>query len=170
MMSYSELFQHGDNFPTYVGRGTDTERLAVAKVQTQLAQPQALGRDFLARVQQVDEDFYLLAAGEMWCPDCQLNLTAIAKMCELQPHIKLAVITKGRAEDEIKSRLLLKGIFIPVVIVLNANFEPLGHLVERPSKVVAKADFASIKAAYRAGEFLQDAMEDILALINPKAC
>ena len=53
MKSYKELFELGDNFHTYVGRGTQQERRAVAKFSAQLEAPDSLPQSTLDRLSEV---------------------------------------------------------------------------------------------------------------------
>ncbi|WMR51496.1 thioredoxin family protein, partial [Pseudomonas aeruginosa] len=106
-------------------------------------------------------------AGEMWCPDCQINLAALDFAQRLQPNIELAIISKGRAEDDLRQRLALERIPIPLVLVLDEEFNLLGRFVERPQAVLDGGPQAL--AAYKAGDYLEHAIGDVLAIIEGAA-
>ncbi|BBB31197.1 thioredoxin family protein [Neptunomonas japonica] len=164
MKSYKALFELGDNFHTYVGRGTPQERQAVAKISALLEVPQTLPQATLDALSEVTERYYLLVAGEMWCPDCQINITALNKMCELQPKIQMAVISKGRAEDEIMESLGLDKILIPVVAILDRSFQVVGRFVEKPVSVSNPEE--RIQQAYSEGEYLSETLCEVLEQIK----
>lgn len=164
MASYEELFSIGEGFDAFVAHGLPDEIAGVRKVQQLLAEPGTISADTLRRLQAVEGRYRLLIAGEMWCPDCQINVTVMDHLQRLQPRVELAVITKGRAEDDLRERMALDRILIPVVLVLDGDFQPVGRFIERPLDVVAGGD--ALKPAYRAGEYLESTLTDLLELFE----
>lgn len=164
MASYEELFAIGEGFDAFVAHGLPDEIAGVRKVQQQLAKPGSISAETLRRIQAIEGHYRLLIAGEMWCPDCQINVTVMDHLQRLQPRVELAVITKGRAEDDLRERMALDRILIPVVLVLDGNFQPMGRFIERPLEVVAGGD--ALKPAYRAGEYLESTLRDLLDLFE----
>ncbi len=164
MASFEELFSIGEGFDAFVAHGLPAEIAGVRKVQQQLAEPGTISTDTLRRVQAIEGRYRLLIAGEMWCPDCQINVTVMDYLQRLQPRVQLAVITKGRAEDDLRERMALERVLIPVVLVLDAEFQPVGRFIERPQEVVAGGD--ALKPAYRAGAYLESTLTDLLELFE----
>ena len=164
MASYEELFAIGEGFDAFVAHGLPDEIAGVREVQQQLAKPGSISAETLRRIQAIEGHYRLLIAGEMWCPDCQINVTVMDHLQRLQPRVELAVITKGRAEDDLRERMALDRILIPVVLVLDGNFQPVGRFIERPLEVVAGGD--ALKPAYRAGEYLESTLRDLLDLFE----
>lgn len=164
MASYEELFAIGEGFDAFVAHGLPAEIAGVRKVQQQLAEPGSISAETLRRIQSIEGHYRLLIAGEMWCPDCQINVTVMDHLQRLQPRVELAVITKGRAEDDLRERMALDRILIPVVLVLDSSFQPVGRFIERPLEVVAGGD--ALKPAYRAGEYLESTLRDLLDLFE----
>lgn len=166
MMTFQSLFGLGDDFHTYTEGGTAEEIKAVYEARNKLAQRDFLPESTLKRAAAVEQKYYLLVAGEMWCPDCHLNITAFQKLCELQPNIKMSVVTKGRAERDMQALPGLNNIRIPAVAVLNDQFELIGTFIERPKAVANAEDFQLIKPDYRAGRYLNDSISDILDILE----
>ncbi|MFJ3050259.1 thioredoxin family protein [Pseudomonas nitroreducens] len=164
MASYEELFAIGEGFDSFVAHGLPDEIAGVRKVQQQLAEPGSINAETLRRILAIEGRYRLLIAGEMWCPDCQINVTVMDHLQRLQPRVELAVITKGRAEDDLRERMALDRILIPVVVVLDSDFQPVGRFIERPLEVVAGGD--ALKPAYRAGEYLESTLTDLLELFE----
>lgn len=135
MASYAELFDIGEDFAAFVGHGLATEQGAVARFRQKL-ESNGLPSALTERLQRIERRYRLLVAGEMWCPDCQINLAALDFAQRLQPNIELAIISKGRAEDDLRQRLALERIAIPLVLVLDEEFNLLGRFVERPQAVL----------------------------------
>lgn len=166
MRSYKELFEIGDNFHTYVGRGTQQEQLSVARIAAQLEIPGTLSPLTLDALSNLSGKFYLLVAGEMWCPDCQINVTALNKMCEFQPQIQMSVISKGRAEDEIMKDLGLEEILIPVVAILDSDYQVVGRFIEGPAPVAVAEPSDAVKNNYAEGKYLNTTVCEILEQIK----
>ncbi len=124
MASYAELFDIGEDFAAFVGHGLATEQGAVARFRQKL-ESNGLPSALTERLQRIERRYRLLVAGEMWCPDCQINLAALDFAQRLQPNIELAIISKGRAEDDLRQRLALERIAIPLVLVLDEEFNLL---------------------------------------------
>lgn len=164
MTSYQELFNIGEDFESFVSRGLPAEITAVRQIQHTLAEPGAIAAASLQRLRAVQDRFHLLVAGEMWCPDCQINMTVIDYLRRTQANIDLAIITKGRAENELTQRLELQRIPVPLVVVLNDQFQMVGRFLERPQQVVLGGD--AVKADYRAGKYLESTLQDLLDLFE----
>ncbi|BAN48104.1 thioredoxin family protein [Metapseudomonas resinovorans] len=164
MATYDELFAIGESFEAFVAHGLPVEIEAVRAVQRKLAEPGAISQGTWQRLQALEGSYQLLVAGEMWCPDCQINIAVMDHLRRAQPRIALAIITKGRAEDELKERLGLERIPIPLVAVLDADFQLAGRFVERPRDVIEGGD--ALKPAYRAGDYLDSTARDLLAIFE----
>lgn len=164
MTSYQELFTHGEDFESFVSHGLPAQIAAVRDIQQKLASASAINPSSQQRLKAVERRFYLLVAGEMWCPDCQINVTVLDDLQRRQPNIDVAIISKGRAENELKERLGLDRISIPFVLVLDDRFEVVGRFVERPQEVVAGGD--AVKPDYRAGKYLESTVRDLLELFE----
>ncbi|SHM50010.1 thioredoxin family protein [Phytopseudomonas punonensis] len=164
MPSYQDLFAIGEPFSAFASRGLPTEIETVQTAEAQLGRADALSANTQQRLAAIKGRYHLLAAGEMWCPDCQLNLAAMAHLQRLQPKVSLAIISKARAEHALKTRLELERISIPLVLVLNEEFELIGRFVEQPQAVVDGGE--AIQADYRAGRYLESTIDDLLAIIE----
>lgn len=161
MASYRELCEIGESFTGFVGRGLPAE---IAAVDAAMRQLDGIGATTIARLQGLRRPYHLLVAGEMWCPDCQVNIPAFDFIQRTQPLIQLAIISRGRAEDDLRERLGLERILIPVVAVLDADFQLLGRFVERPQQVVSGGP--AVMADYRAGKFLDSTICDLLEILE----
>ena len=164
MASYAELVAIGESFEAFVAHGLAEEIAGVQAARERLADPACIGPATRERLAAVQGRYHLLVAGEMWCPDCQINVTALDWLCRQQPRVDLALISKGRAEDDLQQRLGLERIAIPVVAVLDAQFQLVGRFIERPQVVIAGWD--AVKPAYRAGDYLESTVLDLLAIFE----
>jgi hypothetical protein len=164
MSSYKDLFEYGEQFESFVARGFPAEIAAIREMQHKLNEQQTVSIATQQRLRAVQASFHLLVVGEMWCPDCQINIAVMDYMQRGKPNIDLAIISKGRAENALKQRLELERISIPLVLVLDEQFEPVGRFVESPQAVIDGGE--AVKPAYRAGEYLESTLQDFLAIFE----
>ncbi len=164
MASYEELFSIGERFEAFVGHGLPAEIAAVQTVQRKLANPGVISHETVQRLRAIQGRYHLLVAGEMWCPDCQINVTVMDYLQRAQPNVDLAVITKGRAEDDLLGRLEIDRVPIPLVAVLDGEFRLVGRFVEKPRDVIAGGE--AMKPDYRAGHFLDSTLRDLLSIFE----
>jgi len=163
MASYEQLFEIGASFDAFVATGLAPEVATVERARNALG-VKGLSPQTRQRLAAIKGRYYLLAAGEMWCPDCQLNLAALDALCQAQPLVSLAVITKARAEQALRDRLALAKVSIPLVVVLDAEYKPIGLFIEQPQAVLAGG--AEVLSAYKAGDYLEATIGDVLSLIE----
>lgn len=164
MTSYQQLAGIGEPFESFVSRSLPAELDTVRSLQNALASPHAISTPTLQRIERIPTRFHLLIAGEMWCPDCQINLTVIDYLQRIQPRISVAIISKSRAEHALKQRLALERISIPFVLVLDDAFEVVGRFVERPHAVIAGGE--TLEADYRAGKCLETTLQQLLDIME----
>jgi thioredoxin family protein len=160
-MLYKTLFEQGVDFSTYIKQGNAKECLAVSNVANQLTND-TLPQSMQSRLANISTNIHLLIVGEMWCPDCQLNITAIEHMVLLQPKIKISIISKATAELHLMELMALSQVKIPLVAILNEHYQLVNSFVERPQTVTSSADFEGIKEDYFDGKYLLDTMNEIL--------
>lgn len=164
MIDYKELFSAGASFEQFATTGLPAEINAVKEAQAKLASAGYLSETLKTRMGQIEDNYYLLTAAELWCPDCQRNVTAMATLCQLQPRVQQAIISKSRAERSLLVALDLDKVRVPFTVILNADFAPIGTFVEQPQKVIAGDD--NVRQQYRQGLLLDETLSDILAVIE----
>lgn len=79
---------------------------------------------------------YVLAIGEDWCGDVIANLPVLGKLAEACDPLELRVFLRDENLDLI-DQYLKEGQFraIPVFAFFDANFNDLGHWIERPVRL-----------------------------------
>jgi hypothetical protein len=162
MASYPQLLEIGESFEAFVEGGLDTERAAVESNARKLCMQ--LSCKTVERIEAVQGRYHLLIAGEMWCSDCQLNITAFNTMRRLQPRIDLSIISRGRAEADLKERLGLEKVSIPLVAILDDTYNLVGVFIEKPRTVAELGD--SARDDYRSGAYLEDVIGEVLGYIE----
>ena len=161
-MTFEELFDCGVNYETYVGSGTKEERARIPKNYSRVRFEESLSE----KIAGISKKVNFLCVGEIWCPDCQLNLTVIKKMCELNPQMEISVITRGRGQKFLSEALGLEEVKIPTVVLLDENYEKIGVFLEKPEVVKRSENYEEIELDYLKGKYLTDAAEDLLKMIG----
>ena len=161
-MTFEELFDCGVNYETYVGTGTKEERARIPKNYSRVN-----FEDFFSeKIAGISKKVNFLCVGEIWCPDCQLNLTVIKKMCELNPQMEISVITRGRGQKFLSEALELEEVKIPTVVILDENYEKIGVFLEQPEVVKESENYDEIELDYLKGRYLTDTAKDLIKIIG----
>jgi thiol-disulfide isomerase/thioredoxin len=97
----------------------------------------ASGAD-LSAFASLDEPVNVLVLSEDWCPDCTDNLPILNYVAEQTGKVNLRIFSRDENKD-IADQFLYNGEFskIPTIIVLDQQFNVLGHVIERPDSVTA---------------------------------
>ncbi|EMH7816028.1 TPA: thioredoxin family protein [Pseudomonas aeruginosa] len=165
MSRFKDIVATGKRFSAFVKEGLESEKLSAAGFAKKARRTGTFSASTLARLDQIEGSYHLLVAAEIWCPDCHINLAVMDFMCEAQPNIELAIVSKGRAENDLQESLGLERILVPVVAVLNEAYELIGTFVERP-KVVQNDTTGQAMLRYRAGDHMDDTLQDLLTLME----
>ncbi|WP_339420150.1 MULTISPECIES: thioredoxin family protein [unclassified Pseudomonas] len=165
MVSLKELFEIGQDFGSFVYGGLDSEVFAVHAIERKLSEGACVSHKTLERLFSVVGDYNLLVVGEMWCPDCHLSIPVFNYICQIQRKIDMSIISKGRGEEDLKERLGLNEILMPVVAVLDFDYQLVGTFVERPNFIVNDEGVDTL-GDYKAGKHLEKTVSDILGVIE----
>jgi hypothetical protein len=79
-----------------------------------------------------DADLKLLVLAEDWCGDASNTIPILAKLGDLAPGIELRVLRRDEYPEVMDQYLTNGARSIPVVIVLDRDFQELGHWGPRP--------------------------------------
>lgn len=161
-MTFKELFQVGQKFEDYIEAASQGERDRIPKNYSRIDLPAGL----IDEIKEIQERVYILASGEMWCPDCQLNITVAKKLTEINDNIKLSIISMGRGRKYLTPLLNLEEFKIPTMVILDENFNQLGLFLEQPKTVKKLEKNAENELFYLKGNFLTDAARELVQLIK----
>jgi hypothetical protein len=161
-MAFKNFFEQGIDFKTYLAQGSEDEALAVLKAADALTGQ--FTQSLIMRIASLEQGANILIAGETWCPDCQLNITAISAMAELHPKIKISIVSRDFAQENLLDKLDITAVKIPLVVVLDQYYQPKGLFIEQPTKVKESQD-AALQSAYDNAELLTQTIEEVLDII-----
>ncbi|WP_052469354.1 thioredoxin family protein [Pseudomonas massiliensis] len=165
MSLYRDIFETGKRYDAFVQDGLASERTAAKAFVEKTGQADTFSGTSLDRLANLRGHYHLLVAAEIWCPDCQINLAVMDFMRQVQPNIELAIVSKGRAENNYRTALGLERIPVPLVAILDEAYELIGTFVERPS-VVANDSSGQALIRYKAGEHMEDTLRDLLEVME----
>ncbi len=106
----------------------------------------------------------VLALGEAWCPDVFRGLPPLAKLCEAT-GLELKILFRDQNLD-IMDEFLYKGEFqsIPTIVFYTADFEYLGHWIEKAKKARDEAPIMqAITAKMRTPEITPEQRQEYMA-------
>jgi len=161
-MTFKELFQVGQKFKEYIKIGSQDERNRSSKNYSKIDLP----LDLIDEIKEIQDKIYILVSGEMWCPDCQLNITIAKKLTEINDNIELSIITLGRGKRYLTPLLNLEEFKIPTMVILDKNFNQLGLFLERPKSIKKLEENTENESLYFKGNFLIDAARELVFLIK----
>ena len=165
MNLYQQIYRTGVGFAQFVQGALSVEQDETMRFAALVREPGRIGAATRQRFAALGGTYHLLIAAEAWCPDCRIQLGAFDYLRELQSRVSLAIISKGRAENDLQDHLSLDRIMVPVIAILDERFACIGKFVERP-RVVAQGQGDEVLGRYRQGEFLEHALLDLLETLE----
>ena len=161
-MNIKELFEVGTTFETAIGQGTKSERARIPKNYSRIN----FSEDITNTLTSFNKEIKFLVAGEIWCPDFQLNATVLKKFTELNNNFDMSIISMGRCKKFLFPILGIENMKFPVILVLDKEFNILGAFEERPKAVHDVSNFDDIKLDYYKGRYLIDSAYEFIDIMN----
>ena len=161
-MTLKELYEVGCTFESSVGEGTKSERARIPKNSSRII----LGDELTEKIINFEKEIKFLVAGEIWCPDYQLNGSVLKRFMDLNCNFDMSVITMARGKKYLEPILNIENAKYPLIVVLDKDFNILGNFQERPKVVKNIECFDDIKLDYYKGKYLIDSANDIWNIIN----
>ena len=112
------------------------------------------------------KEIKFLVAGEIWCPDFQLNVSILKKFMDLNSNFDISIITMARGKKFLKPILNIEDAKFPLIIALDKDFNILGSFQEHPQILKDIPSFEDIKLEYYKGKYLLDSANDIWKILN----
>lgn len=161
-MTLKELYEVGCTFESSVGEGTKSERARIPKNLSRIILDDKLTKNII----NFDKEIKFLVAGEIWCPDYQLNGSVLKKFMDLNTNFDISVITMARGKKYLEPILNIENAKYPLIVALDKDFNILGTFQERPEIVKNVECFDDIKLDYYKGKYLINSTNDIWNIIN----
>ena len=161
-MTLKELYEVGCSFEASVGTGTKSERARIPKNSSRIILDDELKNNII----NFNKEVKFLVAGEIWCPDYQLNGSILKKFMDLNTNFDMSVITMARGKKYLEPILNIESAKYPLIVVVDKDFNILGNFQERPEVVKNAENFDDIKLDYYKGKYLIDSANDIWNIIK----
>lgn len=127
-----QRFLAGESFSEFLHRSKENSEL-----WDTLYKRATLSDDAAARAARVRHPWHLLVLSEDWCGDSINTLPVIARLTETQPLIDMRIIGRDVNPDLIDSHLTGLSKSIPVIILLDEDFNEIGWWGPRPGTLQA---------------------------------
>lgn len=136
-----ERFEQGMSYDAYKAQMTrNQERFEETERTVKLS------ADDVAYFQALPQPLNVLVIAEDWCGDVIANVPVLGRLAEASGKLKLSIFLRDQNLDLI-DQYLNKGEFrsIPVFVLFDANFNEIGHWIERPAKMSELVQEARVK-------------------------
>lgn len=121
----------------------------------------------------------LLVLAEDWCVDGSSTVPYLARLCEATAGLELRILRRDE-HPEVMDRYLTNGSrSIPIVIVLDRDYQELGHWGPRPAELqrwlheargtVPKGEIPMLTRRWYARDKGQSTLREVVALLEPSA-
>jgi len=163
-----ELYSQGHDFDTFMN-GDGGEH--VDKVLDFLKLSSEAITDSVKDKIMAVKPVHMIVFGEVWCPDCMINMAALEAMCKLNSNIQYTIVKRDSNEEVLKSITPDHSAKIPTFVSLSENYEVKGLFLEKPRVVKEveagdnQVDRIVVKRDYRNGKYLLNAIEELLELL-----
>jgi thiol-disulfide isomerase/thioredoxin len=163
-----ELFRAGSTFHEFVNKDKDTHKEKTLQNYHRIEVDEKLEN----QIKEVDETIYILVFGEIWCPDCMINVPALQKMADINEKIIIRIVSREGNEGHMHNYSVNGKPRIPTFVVMNQQFQEKGTFIEQPQTIkdiVAKGNQAEIIVArrkYQKGEYTNDTIKEVLGIIK----
>lgn len=135
--------------------------------------------EYLQRVAALGRAWHLLALSEDWCGDAVNALPIVAKLAALAPNVDLRVLARDQNLDLMDAHLTGTARSIPIVIVLDDEFNERGWWGPRPAtlqrwvlgpgqQLDKDARYKEVRAWY-ARDHGRTTLEEVVALLERSA-
>lgn len=109
--------------------------------------------------------------GEVWCPDCMINIAVLEAIHRLNSSVSYTVVPREGYEASLKSLTPDGTAKIPTFISVDDEWNAKGLFLEKP-RIVREVEAGEdqvkrivVKRDYRNGKYILDAMEEIIELL-----
>ncbi|RKD33736.1 thioredoxin family protein [Thermohalobacter berrensis] len=166
-MDSSALYDTGVSFDEFVNRDNDTYKEKTLEILNSIN----FTEEQIEKIKSIDKNIKVLICGEIWCPDCMINIPVVEKMRKYNDKIELSIVPRDGNEEYFIKYAPCEKVKIPTFVFYDEDFNELGSFVEHPKKIkdiVSNGNQANIivaKRKYKKGEYAQETLRDILEIL-----
>lgn len=118
----------------------------------------------------IDKKIKIIVFGEVWCPDCVINISALEIINKVNSDIEFKVLPREGHEAFIKEQINSEKAYIPTFIIMDEEYNKLGVFIERPEVIKELEDSGDqvkrivMMKAYRKGDHIIDTIQDVVKI------
>jgi hypothetical protein len=163
-----ELFEIGSTFHEFVNRDKDTYKEKTLENYHQIE----INQELENKIKEIKDIVYILVFGEIWCPDCMVNVPALQKMTDINDKIIVRIVSREGNEAHMINYSPNGKPKIPTFVVMNQEFQVKGIFVEQPQTLKAieakgnQTEMIVARRKYQRGEYINDTIKEILGIIE----
>lgn len=168
-MNAEKLFNSGISFNEFVNMDVDSYREKTLEIFNNID----FEKEYIDRIRAIDKKINVLICGEIWCPDCMINIPVVEKMRQINKSIHISIVGKEENGDFFKSFNTEENVVkIPTFVFYDGDFNLLGSFIERPSIVKEvyntenQPTIIVTMRKYRKGEYTTETLKDILKILG----
>lgn len=162
-----ELYREAKGFKEFLEDGKAEDRDQTLSYLDRIDLDSSLIED----IEALEEEIKVLVVGELWCPDCMINIPALEIMTSYNPKLDYRIVKREGNETAFLDYQLEGKLKIPTFIIMDGNYRILGSILERPQVVkdfYTRGDQLEIirnSRLYREGYFIKDMVEEVLGYL-----
>ncbi len=158
-MEYKELFETGMSFDTFFSIASTAEKEKIKEISSVVK----IKKEYVDRLEKISKKYNFLLSAESWCPYVRATVPVLMKAAEINPNIKISIITEGRGFKYLREKLGIpeERYVIPTLAILDENFNFVTRYIGRPSKYM-NIGFENVSVDYFKGHRSDDILEEIL--------
>lgn len=113
----------------------------------------------------------VLVFGEVWCPDCVINIAALEAIARTNSNIEYKILPREGYEKDLETLTPDGSARIPTFISMDQENGAKGYFLEKPKAVKAvesgddQVKRIVVKRDYRNGKYLLDTLEEIIEIL-----
>lgn len=128
--------------------------------------------ELIEAIKKVQIKIKILVFGEIWCPDCVINISALEKIHLVNDKIEFSIVERKGNEDTIKIYGDKDKAYIPTFVIMDDSYNVIGNFIERPTVIKdLETELDQVKRIlmmknYRKGDYIDETICDILKKIE----
>lgn len=162
-MEFRELFETGMSYGTFLSIASESE---IAKIR-EIGKNLVLSDEHIEALKNVDKHVNILVSAESWCPYVRATLPVMYRISEINPKLRLGIITEGRGFMFLREKIGVEedDYVIPTIALLDEDYNLINTYIGKPEKY-REIGFRNVSSDFFAGKRADDIVEEILRKIK----
>ncbi|MGB3365922.1 MAG: thioredoxin family protein [Acidaminobacteraceae bacterium] len=161
------LFEQGMTFEDFMNLENGKHK----DIMKSFSSIDAISKELKDQILKVEKKIKILVFGEVLCPDCVINVSALEKLHLVNNKVEFMIVGRDGNEDTIKIYGDKDKSYIPTFVIMDEEYNVLGNFIERPISIKKLSDEKDqvkrilMMKNYRKGEYIDETIWEILKKI-----